>query len=252
MDTEAHSLQPVSIVIVNHNAGALLTRCVHAALEQAQEIIVVDNASEDLSIAQLTHSFPGQNRLNIIATGRNSGFAAGCNTGLSAATQPYILFLNPDCLLQENSLQRMVRVLESDAATGMVGGYLVNPDGTEQGGGRRAIPTPWRAFVRAFGLYRLEKYWPRLFFDFHMNKQPLPQAPIEVEAISGALMLVRRQAIDDAGPWDEQYFLHCEGGLVHAVPAKKLENCFCAGCPCCSFSGNLQPFPAVLRRLAQT
>ncbi|MBS0497048.1 MAG: glycosyltransferase family 2 protein [Gammaproteobacteria bacterium] len=210
MDTEAHSLQPVSIVIVNHNAGALLTRCVHAALEQAQEIIVVDNASEDLSIAQLTHSFPGQNRLNIIATGRNSGFAAGCNTGLSAATQPYILFLNPDCLLQENSLQRMVRVLESDAATGMVGGYLVNPDGTEQGGGRRAIPTPWRAFVRAFGLYRLEKYWPRLFFDFHMNKQPLPQAPIEVEAISGALMLVRRQAIDDAGPWDEHYFLHCE------------------------------------------
>lgn len=210
MDTEAHSLQPVSIVIVNHNAGVLLTRCVHAALEQAQEVIVVDNASEDLSIAQLTHSFPGQNRLNIIATGRNSGFAAGCNTGLSAATQPYILFLNPDCLLQENSLHRMVRVLESDAATGMVGGYLVNPDGTEQGGGRRAIPTPWRAFVRAFGLYHLEKYWPRLFFDFHLNKQPLPQTPIEVEAISGALMLVRRQAIDDAGPWDEHYFLHCE------------------------------------------
>ncbi len=210
MDTTAHSLQPVSIVIVNHNAGALLTRCVHAALEQAQEVIVVDNASEDLSITQLIHSFPDQNRLKIIATGRNSGFAAGCNTGLSAATQRYILFLNPDCLLQENSLQRMVRVLESDAATGMVGGYLVNPDGTEQGGGRRAIPTPWRAFVRAFGLYHLEKYWPRLFFDFHLHKQPLPQAPIEVEAISGALMLVRRQAIDDAGPWDEHYFLHCE------------------------------------------
>ena len=210
MDTTAHNLQPVSIVIVNHNAGALLTQCVHAALEQAREVIVIDNASEDQSIAQLTHSFPDQNRLNIIATGRNPGFAAGCNTGLRAATQPYILFLNPDCLLQENSLQHMVRVLESAAGTGMVGGYLVNPDGTEQGGGRRAIPTPWRAFVRAFGLHHLGKYWPRLFFDFHLNKKPLPQTPMEVEAISGALMLARRQAIDDVGLWDEQYFLHCE------------------------------------------
>ena len=64
--------------------------------------------------------------------------------------------------------------------------------------------------MRAFGLYRLEKYWPQLFFDFHLDKQPLPHAPIEVEAISGALMLVRREAINDVGPWDENYFLHCE------------------------------------------
>ncbi|MDE2387464.1 MAG: glycosyltransferase family 2 protein [Betaproteobacteria bacterium] len=210
MNTATHNPQPVSIVIVNHNGGALLTRCVHAALEQAREVIIVDNASEDLSIAQLTDRFPDESRLNIMVTGRNPGFAAGCNTGLGAATQPHILFLNPDCLLQENSLQRMAQVMESDPQIGMVGGYLVNPDGSEQGGGRRAIPTPWRAFVRAFGLYRLEKYWPRLFFDFHLNKQPLPQSPIEVEAISGALMLVRRQAIEDAGFWDEEYFLHCE------------------------------------------
>lgn len=210
MNTEVHSLQPVSIVIVNHNADVLLTQCVLAALKQAREVIVVDNASEDQSIAQLTRNSPDENHLNIIATGRNLGFAVGCNTGLATSTQPYLLFLNPDCLLQENSLQRMVQVMESDPRIGMVGGYLVNPDGSEQGGGRRAIPTPWRAFVRAFGLHHLEKYWPHLFFDFHLNKQPLPQIPTEVEAISGALMLVRRQAIDDVGPWDEQYFLHCE------------------------------------------
>jgi GT2 family glycosyltransferase len=210
MNTEMHNPQPVSIIIVNYNGGALLTRCVHTALEQAREVIIVDNASEDLSIVQLTDRFPDENRLNVIVTGCNPGFAAGCNTGLAAATQPYILFLNPDCILQENSLQRMVHAMESAPQIGMVGGYLVNPDGSEQGGGRRAIPTPWRAFVRAFGLYRLEKYWPQLFFDFHLNKQPLPQNPIEVEAISGALMLVRRQAIDDVGLWDEQYFLHCE------------------------------------------
>lgn len=205
-----YGLQPVSIVIVNYNAGPILIRCVHAALAQVLEVIVVDNASTDLSIENLIHCFPTENRLNLIAAGKNSGFAAGCNTGLAASTQPYILFLNPDCILSAGSLQRMVQVMESNPHIGMVGGYLINPDGSEQGGGRRAIPSPWRAFVRAFGLYRLEKYWPKLFFDFHLEKQPLPQVPIEVEAISGALMLVRREAIDDVGSWDENYFLHCE------------------------------------------
>ncbi|MDP1774979.1 MAG: glycosyltransferase family 2 protein, partial [Moraxellaceae bacterium] len=196
MDTEMYSLQPVSIVIVNHNAGPLLIRCVHAALEQAREVIVVDNASIDSSIEKLRGSFPMENRLNLMATGKNSGFAAGCNIGLDASTQPYILFLNPDCILGDNSLQRMVQVMESDPLIGMTGGYLMNPDGSEQSGGRRAVPTPWRAFVRAFGLYHLERYWPQLFFDFHLNKQPLPQTPVEVEAVSGALMLVRHEAIN--------------------------------------------------------
>ena len=204
------NLQPVSVVIVNYNAGPLLIHCVHAALEQARQIIVVDNASSDSSVEKLKDNFSQEDHLNLIATGKNSGFAAGCNVGLAASTQPYILFLNPDCILNADSLQRMVQVMESDPHIGMVGGYLINPDGSEQGGGRRAIPTPWRALVRAFGLYRLEKYWPQLFFDFHLHHQPLPQAPIEVEAISGALMLVRREAIDDVGAWDERYFLHCE------------------------------------------
>lgn len=204
------NLQPVSVVIVNYNAGPLLIHCVHAALEQARQIIVVDNASSDSSVEKLKDNFSQEDHLNLIATGKNSGFAAGCNVGLAASTQPYILFLNPDCILNADSLQRMVQVMESDPHIGMVGGYLINPDGSEQGGGRRAIPTPWRALVRALGLYRLEKYWPQLFFDFHLHHQPLPQAPIEVEAISGALMLVRREAIDDVGAWDEHYFLHCE------------------------------------------
>lgn len=204
------NLQPVSVVIVNYNAGPLLIHCVHAALEQAREIIVIDNASTDSSVEKLKDNFSQEDHLNLIATGKNSGFAAGCNVGLAASTQPYILFLNPDCILNADSLQRMVQVMESDPHIGMVGGYLINPDGSEQGGGRRAIPTPWRALVRALGLYRLEKYWPQLFFDFHLHHQPLPQAPIEVEAISGALMLVRREAIDDVGAWDERYFLHCE------------------------------------------
>ena len=203
-------LDSVTVIIVNYNAGSLLTRCVHAALEQAQQVIVVDNASSDSSVLNLESEFSLENRLCIIRSESNIGFAAGCNKGLNAATQPYILFLNPDCMLQSGTLKHLVQVLASDSNIGMVGGYLTNPDGSEQGGGRRAIPSPWRAFVRAFGLYHLEKYWPKIFFDFHLHKQPLPQESIEVEAISGALMLVRREAIEDVGVWDEGYFLHCE------------------------------------------
>ncbi|TXI20496.1 MAG: glycosyltransferase family 2 protein [Nitrosomonas sp.] len=210
MDIAAQDLQPVSVVIVNHNAGPLIIECVRRALDQAQEVIVVDNASTDSSANDLMHCFSRNSQFSMIRLEKNSGFAAGSNTGLNATTQPYILFLNPDCILGPDSLRIMVEAIVSESGTGMAGGYLINPDGSEQGGGRRAMPTPWRAFVRAFGLYRLEKYWPRLFFDFHLHKQPLPRSPIEVEAISGALMLVRREAANDAGWWDEGYFLHCE------------------------------------------
>src|SRR5687768_17365651 len=127
MNSVMHNLQPVSVLIVNYNAGPLLVQCAHAALEQAQEVIVVDNASTDSSIEKLIDCLPKENRLNLIATGKNSGFAAGCNVGLAASTQPYILFLNPDCVLSTGSLQRMVQVMESDPHIGMVGGYLVNP-----------------------------------------------------------------------------------------------------------------------------
>lgn len=202
--------QSISAIVVNYNAGPLLTQCVQAALLQTKQVIVIDNASSDSSLTELVARFAADSHLQIVSLESNAGFAAGCNIGFGTSTQPYVLFLNPDCILQENSLQRMVQVLESDSHIGMVGGYLTNPDGSEQGGGRRAIPSPWRAFVRAFGLYRLERYWPQLFFDYHLDKKPLPHTPIEVEAISGALMLVRRQAIDDVGLWDENYFLHCE------------------------------------------
>jgi len=204
------TLQPVSSVIVNYNAGALLIDSVRAALAQAEQVIVVDNASSDASMDLLATQFAAEPRLVMLCETKNHGFAAGCNLGVGIASQAHLLFLNPDCILGAGSLRRMVEVLDSDSSVGMVGGLLTNLDGSEQGGGRRAVPTPWRSFVRAFGLVRLSNRWPRLFFDFHLHKQPLPAAPIDVEAISGALMLVRRAAIDDVGFWDEAYFLHCE------------------------------------------
>lgn len=200
----------VSLIMVNYNACECIVACVLSALSQVDEVIVVDNASMDDSLAQLEAVFSDDPRLKIVRNRENLGFAAACNIGTEHSTGRYLFFLNPDCVLAPDSVMNLMRVLDDYPDVGMVGGLLVNPDGTEQAGGRRAIPTPWRSFVRAFGLSCFADRWPRLFFDFHLHKQPLPTHPIEVEAISGACMLVRRAAMQDVGHWDEGYFLHCE------------------------------------------
>ena len=205
-----NELAEVSVVIVNYNAGELLMDSVNSALSQARRVVVVDNASSDSSLEILASSCSGEPRLKIVRNSENLGFAAACNIGVQHCTGQSILFLNPDCVLAPNSLRRMLQTLDADPHNGMVGGLLLNPDGVEQGGGRRAVPTPWRSFVRAFGLTRLAPRWPGLFNDFHLHKQPLPESPIQVEAISGALMLIRKEAFDEVGAWDEGYFLHCE------------------------------------------
>jgi GT2 family glycosyltransferase len=200
----------VSLVIVNYNAGNCLRACVSSALSQVDEVVVVDNASRDHSLLQIEAAFPSEPKLLVVRNRKNLGFAAGCNIGVDRSAGSCLLFLNPDCLLAPDSVNNLMQALADDPDVGMVGGLLLNPDGTEQPGGRRAVPTPWRSFVRAFGLSRFADRWPRLLFDFHLHEQPLPTHPIEVEAISGACMLVRRAAMQSVGRWDEGYFLHCE------------------------------------------
>ena len=198
----------LSTIIVNYNAGPLLRKCVDSLLACPLdiEIIVVDNASSDASLDGLQDL----SQVCVIRNPANVGFAAACNIGVQASSAPFLLFLNPDCFFQPDPIAPLLAGLQSGDRVGMVGGLLVNEDGTEQGGGRRAVPTPWRSFVRAFGLQRFANRWPKLFYDFHLHKQPLPDSPIEVEAISGACMLVKRDVMEDVGLWDEGYFLHCE------------------------------------------
>ncbi len=200
----------VSVIVVNHNAGTLLGACVDRALKQAMEVIVVDNASSDGSVRAIEASSAKNTRLKLILNRQNVGFSVACNMGAEVASGRFLLFLNPDCMIDPDALGKMVRAMLVDKRAGMVGGFLANPDGSEQAGGRRAVPTPWRSFVRAFGLSRFRARWPRLFSSYDLCVQPLPSAPIEVEAVSGACMLVRREALDDVGKLDEGYFLHCE------------------------------------------
>lgn len=196
-----------SVVIVNYNAGDYLLECVSRARQQAEQVIVVDNASTDDSIANLIKAYPD---VKCIRNEQNLGFAVACNMGARVADGKYILFLNPDCFLEPNAIATLVESIDSAEDIGMVGGLIVNPDGTEQIGGRRAIPTPWRSFVRGFGLSRLSKLYPKVFSDFSLHSAPIPKHPVEVEAISGACMLTRRDLLEEIGLLDEGYFMHCE------------------------------------------
>ncbi len=202
-------IPPVSLVIVNHNAGSVLIDCLRSLAGQATEIVLIDNGSDAGGLDFVSENkFPPS--VKIIRLPKNVGFAAGCNIGISACTQDVILLFNPDCIASPGLVQRLWNVLESDERVGMAGGFLQNPDQTEQRGGRRLIPTPGRALAPGFGIEFLARVWPSLFLDFNLNENPLPSEPIRVEAISGACMMMRRSALDDAGLMDEGFFLHCE------------------------------------------
>ena len=200
----------VSVVVVNYNAGSLLLECLKRCLSQVGHVVVVDNASIDGSIDLLEFHFKGSPQLQVIRNASNMGFAAACNQGAELCPGDFVLFLNPDCMADAGSIGLLRGALLSDSSAGMAGGLLLDPDGKEQAGGRRYVPTPWRSLVRALRLETLEQRWPKLFQNFNLYKQPLPDGTVTLEAISGACTMIKREAMKDVGPWDEGYFLHCE------------------------------------------
>lgn len=201
---------PVSVVIVNHNAGAVLRGCVRSIAPQAREVWVVDNGSDPGSAQRLLGDLVSDGTCRLLVLPRNLGFAAACNHGIRGVSQETILLLNPDGLAAPDLVGRLMETLDSDPKIGMAGGFLQNPDLTEQRGGRRLIPTPGRALARGLGFGFLARLWPSLFRDFNLNEEPLPGGAVEVEAVSGACMLLRRAALEDSGMMDERFFLHCE------------------------------------------
>ncbi|MFU8797270.1 MAG: glycosyltransferase family 2 protein, partial [Gammaproteobacteria bacterium] len=179
----------IDVIIVNYNAGQLLLECVQSVLKSTVPVnILISNNGE-----KVTGSFT-DSRVHVTENNANLGFSKGNNRVLEQAKSEYILFLNPDCMIQPDTLKQLLKVMEADVAIGMVGPVIRNLDGSEQRGCRRRFPTPLSALKN----------------NFNRHQEPLPKQPIDVEAISGAFMLVRRSALDTVGPWDEDYFLHCE------------------------------------------
>lgn len=201
----------VSVVIVNFNGGPLLDEVVRSVLSSTLpvEMFVVDNGSIDGSLSSLRHLAITNRRFQIIENHANLGFARAVNVALQRTQGEYVLLLNPDAVIKPDTLARMIETLAAYPDAGMAGCLLLNPGGTEQAGCRRSIPTPWRTLVRVLHLDKLFPDHPR-FCNFVLTRQPLPEAPVFTEAISGAFMLVRRKALEAVGYLDEKYFLHCE------------------------------------------
>jgi len=200
-----------SVVIVNFNVRDFLRQAllsVQRALDgMTSEIIVVDNASEDGSVDMLLAEFP---EVRVIENDANRGFAGANNQALRLARGRFLVLLNPDTVVQENTFAA-VRDFFSSAAgreAGMVGCKILNPDGTLQLACRRSFPTPWVAFTRLSGLSRL---FPRSRIFGKYNLTYLDEnALTEVEAISGSFMALRREAFSEVGLLDETFFLYGE------------------------------------------
>lgn len=186
------SPQDVAVVIVNHNAGRALIGSATSAAEQAAAVVVVDNASSDGSLAALGEGY------SLIISHRNLGFARACNLGWRQTDAAMLLFLNPDAELAPAAIARMAGVLAESPDVGAVGPRVTAPSGEVEWGAARRIPSPGDAIRRLLMGRRPDPVW--LSED----------SPFEVDAVSGACMLVRRSALEAVGGWDEGYFLHYE------------------------------------------
>lgn len=195
------------VVIVNYNAGEFLKDTVTSVLSPCvAHIIIVDNASTDNSL-DLLSQFRDE-RLQIIRNATNVGFAAACNIGIEHATADNILLLNPDCRIINDAIERLLTALRSGERVGMVGPLLLNPDGSEQAAGRRKFPMPRVVLGEIFdAMISPGRHIPG---SPDTGAQSRPTEPIKVEAISGACMMVRREAIAEVGLLEESYFLHFE------------------------------------------
>ncbi len=184
----------VSVVIVTYNVRAFLEQALRS-VERASsrlfvETFVVDNASVDGTVEMVRERFPG---VHVIANEDNVGFGKANNQAIRQARGRYLFILNPDTVVQEDTLSALVAFLNGHPDCGAAGPSILNPDGTFAPESRRAFPTPEVAFYRISGLSRLFPHHPRLG-RYNMTYLPRDE-PAEVDALSGSCMMVRRRAL---------------------------------------------------------
>ncbi|HPD67951.1 MAG TPA: glycosyltransferase [Ignavibacteriales bacterium] len=199
----------LSIVIVNYNVKEFLINSIESIYKASSsiniEIIVVDNNSTDGSVEALQKNFP---EVKIIANKFNAGFAKANNQGIEIAIGRYILLLNPDTLVQENTFTTLIKFMDENTNVGMCGCKILNPDGSLQLACRRSYPSLWVAFTKIVGLSSL---FPKskLFGKYNLTYLD-ENKTYEVEAISGSFMFVRREVMDIVRELDEDFFMYGE------------------------------------------
>ena len=195
-----------SAVVVHYRTPDETLRAVRAVEETAPaaETIVVDNASGDDAGERLRKESPGT---RVLREPENRGFGAACNRGARESARPYLLFLNSDAYVSTGAIEALEAALDSDPKAAAVGPQLRNPDGTLQASIRR-LPTPWRIFCESSGLAYV--FGGREPFGGHSATRQDHDTAREVEALMGAVLLVRRSAFEEEGGFDESFFLYAE------------------------------------------
>lgn len=202
---------PTRVIVVNYNAGEALLRCVGAVLSQREplKLIVADNDSTDGSCEVLRSRFRRNERLEILENAVNLGFGRAVNACALAATEEWLLVLNPDCELTPGALGILRDALERDAQAALAGPRVVDRNGAVRRGTLRSFPDPWKVFTTASGLSVLGRWIPALR-GVELRDDRLPVDTIPAEAVSGACMLIRASAFRELGGFDERFEMHFE------------------------------------------
>jgi len=199
----------LSIIIVNYNVKEFLLNLLHS-IEKAsehltKEIIIVDNASDDGSVEFIRSKFPS---VILIDNKTNVGFGKANNQGLAVAKGEYILLINPDTVVSEDTFEKMIAFFNSHPEAGLAGCKILNSDGSLQLACRRSFPGPWTSFTKVTGLSTL---FPnsRLFAKYNLTYLD-ENKTYEVDAISGSFMMMKKEVYEKTGGFDEQFFMYGE------------------------------------------
>lgn len=202
----------VSVIIVNYNVKELLVNCIKSILSSTGdlkiEIIIVDNNSFDGSVEQVKLKFADDKKIKIIENRVNLGFGRANNLGAKSARGKYLLLLNPDTIIQEDTIEKTVKFYEEKDKAGGVSCKLVLPNGKLDLACRRSFPKPSVAFYRILGLSKLFPH-SKTFASYNLTYLDENQT-YEVEAICGAFMLVSKDIFEQVGGFDEDYFMYGE------------------------------------------
>lgn len=199
----------VAVIIVNYNVAFFLEQCLNAVQKAMSlmpaEVWVVDNNSVDGSVAMVREKFPW---VKLIDNKDNKGFSSANNQAMRLSSCPYQLLLNPDTVIEEDTLKKVVEYMNAHPKVGGLGVRMVDGKGVFLPESKRGLPTPAVAFYKIFGISRLfpkskifGKYSLSYLSEFETN---------EVEILSGAFMLMRKEALDKVGLLDEAFFMYGE------------------------------------------
>ena len=199
----------LSVIIVNYNVKHFLEQCLHSVLKASEniesEIFVVDNNSVDGSSQLIREKFP---QIHFIENKVNVGFSKANNQAIQLSKGKFVLLLNPDTIVEEDTFSKIINFMEIHPEAGGLGVKMINGKGSFLPESKRGLPTPWVAFYKMFGISTL---FPKSkkFGKYHLSYLNEDETH-EVDVLAGAFMLLRKETLEKIGLLDETFFMYGE------------------------------------------